>query len=231
MKKFFTLIELLIVIAIIAILAGMLLPALNKARESGRSTVCRSNLKQMGLGLTQYGSDNDDWGIGNYRLNNTSSGIDWPELLCSSSAVDLPFGKLGYFNMHYPGRVLATPNGIVKCPSASGKYARGVAYGTNWELSRCPRWTSSPSTGYFRLTRIESGYSWSNLAYFADTVNFGTKQFAMRHNRSLNFLMCDMHVENVSFQNLVPTLASGTSTEGPLSDMSYANYPYGGQSR
>src|SRR5688572_25380849 len=54
----FTLVELLVVIAIIMILAALLLPVLAKAKDSAKSTLCKSRLKQFGLALGMYLDDN-----------------------------------------------------------------------------------------------------------------------------------------------------------------------------
>lgn len=61
MRGGFTLIDLLIVIAIIAILAAMLLPVLGMAKEKARRAQCVSNLRQIGMGATVYATDNNDY--------------------------------------------------------------------------------------------------------------------------------------------------------------------------
>lgn len=56
----FTLIEILVVVAIIGILAAILFPTFSRAREKARAATCLSNYKQIGLGVHLYAQDNDD---------------------------------------------------------------------------------------------------------------------------------------------------------------------------
>jgi len=73
----FTLVELLVVIGIIAVLIGMLLPALNGARRAAYGVTCSSNLRQMGIAMTMY---NNEWKY--YPGHSTVSGTAvWPTRL------------------------------------------------------------------------------------------------------------------------------------------------------
>ena len=80
--KIFTLIELLIVIAMIAILAAMLLPALNKAKEAALSVACLSNMKQQGILAMGYVAENQDYYPQmQQNTGNSSVVVTWGDLI------------------------------------------------------------------------------------------------------------------------------------------------------
>jgi prepilin-type N-terminal cleavage/methylation domain-containing protein len=107
----FTLIELLVVISIVAVLAGMLLPAISAVRESARSTVCLNHLRQLGLGMQTYASDHDSI----YAPIVDGVGLTWADQL--EAYLDLPkHGSMGLSKAAGPNK------GTLCCPGWSGAF-------------------------------------------------------------------------------------------------------------
>src|SRR6266571_537526 len=96
----FTLVELLVVIAVIGILAALLLRTLSRAKSSAKSAACKNNLRQQGLALTMYVDDygkypgNTAYFQGNRFLSFAGRGMIWLKayfLARYSASVDVPY--------------------------------------------------------------------------------------------------------------------------------------------
>jgi prepilin-type N-terminal cleavage/methylation domain-containing protein/prepilin-type processing-associated H-X9-DG protein len=115
-RSFFTLIELLVVIAIIAILAAMLMPALQQARERGRTANCMAQQKNISLAIVQYTGDNNDFFppfLGAACSINDPQSLMWNLALVRGGYVSSP--KL-YFCPGAQGMISGSdPNGFDSC--------------------------------------------------------------------------------------------------------------------
>src|SRR6266536_2388726 len=119
----FTLIELLVVIAVIAILAAILFPVFAQARESARQTVCASNIRQLGLAIRMYITDNDEMWCPAQSVDNMQPPYSpiQPWLAYDNNNVNPPLGDVTKPAVNPPHPGLVDPyiknEGIKRCPS------------------------------------------------------------------------------------------------------------------
>lgn len=208
----FTLIELLVVIAIIAILAAILLPALNSARERGRSASCVSNLKTFGSALQQYCADWDDYFP---TINKAgSSNTDGVENNWYMTGAFLKF--LGVPQNHWGTSIANAEEPIMHCPSDEavwpdprtssgyritsfgGNVYMGWGYGTHRhkivEVKNPSAMMAFIDHEYFSL-------------YVGGSDQWSYKKIAYRHGGQniANLVYVDGHVDTLDKNETVPT--------------------------
>ncbi len=176
-KTIFTLIELLVVIAIIAILAAILLPALNKARERGKSATCLNNLKQQGMACSMYVDANR--GIFPQNANNWGSSPAFSFQDCFAMAL-----------RNYAKTNSSLEMKLFHCPSHLVDDIRN-SYGYNSYLNNFKRERiKTPSLYCLVIDRVETNPSGATLVNSLEGIGF-------RHLGAANLVYIDGHVGSV----------------------------------
>lgn len=202
MCNVFTLVELLVAISIIAILASLLLPALNKAREKGKAISCMNKMKQLGLAQGNYLVDYDDI-FPPWRYMPESGSIPilvWMAMYAPYLGLPVQNGWGDY-----------TQSGPFGCPSqrkwrtsSSGCYS--ISYGYNFISLGGSDYTATSSSSYPRkvtqvkkpslqLCHVEGCYN-NNTASYREEGRPDVQQghLSFRHDKRANTLYADGHV-------------------------------------
>lgn len=155
-RRAFTLVELLVVIAVIGVLAGLLLPALAKSKENGKRINCTSNLRQLSLSATLYSGDND----GIYPPRDLFS--PWPTQL-----------KSGYQDLRLlvcPADIQPATNSTAEASSAPRSYLMNM-FSDYFEGA-----LSAPDWKLFVKGRFPGSIRQENIPHPVETVLFGEKK-------------------------------------------------------
>jgi prepilin-type N-terminal cleavage/methylation domain-containing protein len=191
----FTLVELLATIAVIAILAAVLLPALSNSKRKAVQTECASNLRQWGLAFRLYADDNDDFlprrGQGVQALAKIDRPEDWFNSLPSY------FG-LQSFQLMVSNNIIpaAHAKSVFICPSAENPGATYfLPYGMNMNL--CP-WNLPVQTKFAEVPQPDVVVAMADAPgpYSAAFPSANPYSPAARHGSKLNLLFLSGRVQS-----------------------------------
>ena len=196
----FTLIEVLVVISIITLLVGILLPALSSARRAGQAAKCKSNQRQLGIGMSVYEADYAVWPVNGNLAGSTTDNILWYRRLLKHMGLPKSETKL----------VETTFSELWWCPTAEILYDSWLPlnqYGINYNM-HSSRWRYIPSacprpSQYIVMGELNDNRSGVGLGASHPPVYSGSEEGTYRLSHiggdgSAAYLFADMHVEDIS---------------------------------
>ncbi|MBR2426738.1 MAG: DUF1559 domain-containing protein [Lentisphaeria bacterium] len=205
-QKRFTLIELLVVIAIISVLAGMLLPALSKVKKTSQAASCSNNLKQIGLGLSQYTVEwNGYYPMG--ILEKPSVGtVYWIDGIANYLGVQ---GRLINTVDHMP-KIFTCPSQLKEKYSRTHAYSCSYGYNHNFFGSDATKPPAAPNLPVKKVNKpamvIAAGDAWNGDTGESrgrgNVLMNGEIHVCYRHAKRSNVLWVDGHTTPEGWQRL-----------------------------